>query len=232
MRSLQTAGQSILLCRLQSALQIKGGEDYRTIAVMKGLVVSFEKGEDHTCTFAVVNLCNKTLQVFNFEVSAVLDEEKNWAMNEYSSIVSSRFSGLQKLDSDEIKQLMGAALKEGDLFFVRNTQTLDILTMVFEIAKDKIYIVNKKLTEFQGLACVSCGGHSECCVIDDVVAMTNFICNLERELMPMNLDIAAAEKNFMFKPQVNSFRHRVTLKTADKEQCLRFNTQTEPEDSD
>jgi len=199
---------------------------------MKGLVLSIEKGEKHTCTFAVVHLGNKTLQVFNFEVSAVLDEKKNWAMNEYSSILISRFSGLQKLDSDEIKQLMDATLKEADLYFVRNTQTLDILTLVFEIPKDKIYIVNQKLREFEGLFCVSCGEHSECCVINDVVAMTNFICNVQRDRLPQNVDIATAEQNFMFKPQVNFVKHRVTLKTADKARCLRFNTQTEPEDSE
>ena len=204
--------------------------NFQKTAVMKGLVLSIEKGEDHTCTFALVHLCNKTLQVFNFEVCAVLDEKKNWAMSDYPS---NRFSRLQKLDSDEIKQLMGATFKEADLFFVSHIQTLDILTSVFEIAKDRIYNVNEEWSEFEGLACISCGDRVQDCVIENVVAMTNFICNVQRDCLPQNVDIATAEQNFMFKPQVNLVKHRVTLKTVDnKERCLRFNIQIDSDDSE
>lgn len=195
---------------------------------MKGFVVGFEKGTD-TCTFAVVQLCSKTLQVFNYEVALVRDEKKNWAMNEYAA-VTSRYTGLQKLDSEEIQEVMSDFFAGSDVYFVRNTQTLDIMADVFNITKTKIYIVNKKLCHFERFSCVSRGGgHSDFCAIDDVVAMTNFICNLSN--LPNNLEIASADASFKFKAQSNFVKNRFTLKTADKVHFVKF-CETESDDSE
>jgi hypothetical protein len=161
---------------------------------MKGLVLSFEKGEDHTCTFAVVHLCNKTLQVFNFEISDKLDEE----VEEYSPTISHPPGMPLKWHSDMIQSFFTSILKKRDIFFVRNTQTLNILTSVFEVAKEKVYVVNKPLNDMYGLRCVACGDHTRNCSVFDVIAITNFICNQNNDTLPKHLVIADAGTCFKF----------------------------------
>jgi hypothetical protein len=195
----------------------------------KGLVVSFEKGIAEVCTFALVHLDSKTLQVHNFEVAPTQDVTNNWAMNEHPC-GNSKYKGVLKLDSNSIKQRMSKIFNGINLYYVRNKQTLNVLTTVFEIPKSNIYIINQKLETFEGVKCVACSTHnSDSCAVEDAVSMSNFIYNLDG--LPINLELAAVEDYFKFKPHVQYSKLQITLPTADKGRCVRHGAEAYSSDS-
>jgi hypothetical protein len=193
--------------------------------MLKGVAVSCEHGDD-TFTTSLVFLETKTLKILNFEVIPVKDGELNWALNNYQSPESQRFNRIQKLDSQSIREHVSLFLADIDFYFVRDSLTLEILTDIFKIAKTRIYVINKIMSGVQGVFCLSCGNQRECCSIYDVVAMANLICNLQKDCIPKDLSVAAAQADFKFAADPRVYPVRYALKTADIEKCARFNTQT------
>jgi hypothetical protein len=198
--------------------------------MVKGVAVSCEHGDD-TFTVSLVFLDTKTLRVLNFEVAPITDGTLNWALNRYRN-TESRFIGIQKFDSHTIKERVLFFFTGIDIFFVRNSLTLDTLTDIFEIPKSKIYVINKNMSGVRGIFCLACGDQRECCSIYDVVAMANLICNQCKDCIPKDLSVAAAHDDFKFTSHTPIFPTRYTLKTADIERCVRLNTQTDYSDSD
>jgi hypothetical protein len=190
--------------------------------VVTGLVVSLEQGSD-TLTFAIVHLDTKTLEILNFEVAPVKDVDTNWALRKYQS-VSSKYAGLDKLDSHAIKKRVATIFEGVGVYFVRNTQTLDVLVTVFGISKSNIYVINKQLNDIYGLRCVACGDHTQNCAVFDVIAITNFICNQNKGSLPKDLDIAHAGTCFKFDAMILLTKTYCTIKTAEEEKCVRQNT--------
>jgi ribosomal protein S26 len=195
----------------------------------KAIVVSCEQGEE-TFTIALVHLDTKKLQLLNFEVAPVKDFENNWALNKYPSRCS-KYDGLMKFDSKQIKERLHDIFCEADCYFVRNKLTLNILTGVFKVPKGDIYVVNNKLSDVYGLRCVSCGDQTQSCAFYDVIAMTNLICNQDAEVLP-KCTVAAAGDDFKFASEKFLYKTRYTINSAVKEKCVRLDTLTEASSDD
>jgi hypothetical protein len=190
--------------------------------VVTGLAVSLEQGTDATFTCALVHLDTKTLEILNFEVSAVTDVATNWALNKYQS--GCKYPGVDKLDSNAIKHRIATIFEGVGVYFVRNKQTLDVLVTIFGISKTKIYVINKSLNDNYGLRCVSCGEHTQNCAVFDVIAITNFICNQNKDSLPKDLEIADAGTCFKFDALRISYKTYYTIKSANEEKCERATT--------
>lgn len=203
------------------------------VIMRRGAAVAFEKAES-SCTFACVLLDNKHLNVLTYDVTPISDEVRDWALCPNRTL-STRVHNLPTLNSHQIKEKIAAEIKGVDLFFIRDKETLDLLTNIFCIDKSNIHIIQRQLTPSINLFCAPCGEdlNLENCSIDKVVCIANLLCNLRPDHLPSNLKIAPAAHPFTFPASVSRFAISAALPTADISRCLHFNALYDSEpDSD
>lgn len=198
----------------------------------RGAAVAFEKSES-SCCFASVNLQSKLLNVLSFDVTPICDEKRDWALC-LDRPISTRFDNLPTLNSLEIKEKIAAHIKGIDLFFIRDSSTLNLLTNVFNISKANIHIVKRKLKPAVNLFCAPCSlsRFEESCCIDTVVCLANLLCNLRPECSPKDIQIAPASQPFSFPGSVAKFPQSTALPTADLTRCVAFTGLYDSEETD
>lgn len=192
------------------------------IIMRRGAAVGFEKSES-SCCFASVQLETKLLSVLSFDVTPVCDETRDWALC-LDRPLSPRIKNLPIHTSIQIKEKISAHIKGIDVFFIRDVETLNLLTNVFNIDKSNIYIVKRKLNPTISLFCAPCNlsRYYENCCIDVVICISNLLSNLRPDYIPKDLLIAAAAHPYTFASTVTPFPQSCALLTADVTKCVEF----------
>jgi len=188
----------------------------------QGAAVAFEKSES-SCCFSYVLLSTKKLTVLSYDVEPIFDEQRDWALCANRTI-NPRIQNLPTLNSLQIKEKIAAEIKGVDIFFIRDNDTLNLLTNVFCIDKERIHLVKRSLSPSINLYCAPCATTREFenCTIDTVICISNLLCNLRAEYVPPGLLIASAAHPFSFAASVSRFPQSAALPTADISKCARY----------
>jgi len=190
----------------------------------QGAAVAFEK-EESSCCFSYVLLSTKKLTVLSYDVVPIFEEKRDWALCSNRTI-SSRIKNLPTLNSLQIKEKIAAEIKGIDLFFIRDKETLNLLTNVFCIGKERIHLIKRPLSPSINLYCAPCATTREFenCTIDKVVCIANLLCNLRAEYIPPGLQLASAAHPFSFAASVSRFPQSAALPTADTSKAALYNS--------
>jgi len=207
---------------MQTQMLLGATVAFEKTQMLLGAAVAFEKS-DYSCSFSCVHLENKNLTVLTYDVLPIYEAHRDWAVSAERPSPS-RVKNLLTLDSLQIKERIAVEIKDVDLFFIRDQQTLNLLTNVFNISTTKIYPVNRSLSPAINIYCAPCAGGREYenCTIQTVICIANLLCNLREDCRPSDLKLASGDHPFTFPGLVTRFPQTASLTSADKAKCLNY----------